>query len=176
MRPHSSDTNANTRSVSEAATYLSQPWPAPSPNRPPEAMHIMELISKLETLASRNDAGALRRQVVVSGRVKTMNESIYYNVDRIHEAIAHNLQITFRYFEWDFGGERRFRPGLYTASPYALIWDDQNYYLVAHSQRHGLTHYRVDKMSRITETGQPRFMASGMPRPLQILSVSVSIS
>ena len=118
----------------------------------------MELISKLETLASRNDAGALRRQVVVSGRVKTMNESIYYNVDRIHEAIAHNLQITFRYFEWDFGGERRFRPGLYTASPYALIWDDQNYYLVAHSQRHGLTHYRVDKMSRITETGQPRFM------------------
>jgi predicted DNA-binding transcriptional regulator YafY len=124
----------------------------------------MSLISKLETLASRYEAGALKRQVVVSGRVKTMNESIYYNVDRIHEAIANNLQITFRYFDWDFGGERKYRPGLYTASPYALIWDDQNYYLVAHSERHGLTHYRVDKMNRITQTKLPRLQDAAAKR------------
>jgi len=117
----------------------------------------MELIQKLETLASRNDAGALRRQVVVSGRVKTMNESIYYNVDRIHEAIAHNSQIDFQYFDWGIDGRRHYKLGIYTASPYALIWDDQNYYLIAHSQRHGMTHYRVDKMEQIVQNGEPRY-------------------
>ena len=112
----------------------------------------MELISKLEALASRHDAGSLRRQVTVSGRVKTMNESIYYNVDRIHDAIAHNSQITFRYFDWGVDRERHYRDRTYAASPYALCWDDQNYYLIAHSERHGITHYRVDKMTHITET------------------------
>lgn len=116
----------------------------------------MELISKLEALASRHDAGSLRRQVTVSGRVKTMNESIYYNVDRIHDAILNNSQIRFGYFDWDLGGARRARPGPYVASPYALCWDHENYYLIAHSARHGLTHYRVDKMTRIQETGTPR--------------------
>ncbi len=118
----------------------------------------LQLIEKLGTLASRYESGALRRQVVVSGRVKTMNESIYYNVDRLHEAIADNSQISFRYFDWDLRGERRYRPGRYTASPYALCWDDENYYLIAHSERHGLTHYRVDKMASITQTGQARVL------------------
>ena len=117
----------------------------------------VELISKLEKLASRYDAGSLRRQVTVSGRVKTMNESIYYNVDRIHDAIASDVQITFRYFDWGVDRERHYRDRLYTASPYALCWDDQNYYLIAHSERHGITHYRVDKMTHITETAKPRY-------------------
>lgn len=118
----------------------------------------MELISKLETLASVHEAGSLRRQVAVSGRVKTMNESIYYNVDRIHDAIAHNVQISFRYFDWGVDRERHYREGVYTASPYALCWDDQNYYLIAHSVRHGITHYRVDKMTHISETGKARLV------------------
>ena len=118
----------------------------------------LQLIEKLGALASRYESGALRRQVVVSGRVKTMNESIYYTVDRLHEAIACNSQISFRYFDWDLHGERRYRPGRYTASPYALCWEDENYYLIAHSARHGLTHYRVDKMSSITQTGQARVL------------------
>lgn len=87
----------------------------------------LQLITKLETLASSYEAKSLRRQVVVAGRVKTMNESIYYNVDRLHDAIAGNSQISFRYFDWDLHGERRYRPGKYTASPYALLWEDENY-------------------------------------------------
>ena len=118
----------------------------------------MQLISKLSALAGVHDAGKLKRQVVVSGRVKTMNESIFYNVDRLHEAIADNRQIEFRYFDWDLTGGKKFRPGIYTASPYALLWDDEYYYLIAHSQRHGLTHYRVDKMAQITETNEPRVL------------------
>ena len=120
----------------------------------------LQLIAKLETLASRYDAKSLRRQVVVSGRVKTMNESIYYNVDRLHEAIAQNSQISFRYFDWDLHGERRYRPGQTLASPYALCWQDENYYLIAHTARHGLTHYRVDKMTSIAQTGKPRVLGA----------------
>ena len=118
----------------------------------------MQLISKLSALAGVHDAGKLQRQVVVSGRVKTMNESIFYNVDRLHEAIGNNRQIEFRYFDWDLAGGKKFRPGTYTASPYALFWDDEYYYLIAHSERHGLTHYRVDKMAQISETEEPRYM------------------
>ena len=118
----------------------------------------LQLITKLETLASSYEAKSLRRQVVVAGRVKTMNESIYYNVDRLHDAIAGNSQISFRYFDWDLHGERRYRPGKYTASPYALLWEDENYYLIALSPRHGLTHYRVDKMTNITKTGETRIL------------------
>ena len=118
----------------------------------------MQLIAKLETLASGYAAGSLRRQVTVAGRVKTMNESVYYSVDLLHEAIQKNSRITFRYFDYDLNGSRRYRPGLYTASPYALCWQDENYYLIAHSERHGLTHYRVDKMASISMTGQPRYM------------------
>ena len=116
----------------------------------------MQLIEKLSTLAGRHDAGTLRRQVVVSGRIKNMNESIYYNVDAIHAAIAANSRITFRYFDWTVKAERQYRPGDYEASPYALVWADENYYMIAHSPRHGLTHYRVDKMSAIRQTGKPR--------------------
>ena len=118
----------------------------------------LELIGKLERLAGRHDAGSLQRNVVVSGRVKNMDECIYYNVDAIHDAIQSNAQITFRYFDWGTDRQRHFRESDYTASPYALIWNDENYYLVAHSQRHGLTHYRVDKMVNIRQLETPRYM------------------
>ena len=109
----------------------------------------LQLIEKLETLTNVWDAKRLRREVVVSGRVKTMNESVFYTVDAIHEAIAANCQITFRYFEWGVDKQRHFRDRTYVASPYLLCWDEQNYYLVAYSERHGITHYRVDKMADI---------------------------
>ena len=116
----------------------------------------LALIRKLETLASRHEAGTLRRQVVVTGRVKSMNESIYYNVDLLHQAIAENSQIRFRYFEWGVDKQRQYRGGPRTASPYTLVWDNENYYLVAHTEAHGLTHFRVDKMAEITLTGEKR--------------------
>ncbi len=116
----------------------------------------LQLIQKLETLTSRHQAVTLRRSMVVSGRVKSMNESVIYNVDDIHQAILANSQITFRYFEWDRNKQRVYRKGVRTASPYALCWDDSNYYLIAHTEEHGITHFRVDKMAQIRQTGTPR--------------------
>ena len=88
-----------------------------------------------------------------------MNESIYYNVDRIHTAIAENSIITFQYFQWnvDKSMELRHNGALYTVSPWALSWDDENYYLIAYDSTKGIIkHFRVDKMLHITQTGRPR--------------------
>ena len=115
-----------------------------------------ELIEKLCDQCSVHDARLVRRDVVVSGRVKSMNESIYYNVDTIQEAIAENRQITFRYFDWGLDGKRRYRDKDYVASPYGLCQDNENCYLLALSERHGITSYRVDRMSDITRLSSPR--------------------
>ena len=117
-----------------------------------------ELISKLEALTSVGEARQLQRQVYVLNRIKTMNESIYYNVDGIHTAIAHGNQIRFRYFDYDVHKEKVYRRGGgdYQVSPFALTWAEENYYLVAYSgEAKQLRHYRVDRMSDLRETEEP---------------------
>ena len=111
-----------------------------------------ELIEKLCSQCSVYDARLMRRDVLVSGRVKSMNETIYYNVDAIQDAIAENRQITFRYFDFALDGSRKYRDRDYQASPYGLCQDNENCYLLAHSPRHGVTSYRVDRMSDIQLT------------------------
>lgn len=117
------------------------------------------LIKKLEKLASTYEAKQLQRQVLISGRVKTMNESIYYNVDKIHTAINANSKIRFQYFQWNVDKEQELRHDgeWYHVSPWYLIWDDEYYYLVAYDDRSKiLKHYRLDKMLRISLTNKER--------------------
>ena len=130
------------------------------------------LISKLEAMASKYEARKLHRQVVISGRVKTMNESIYFNVDKLHEAIGTDSQIRFKYFQWNVKKEMELRKGgaWYQVSPWALMWDDENYYLVGYDgEEKKIKHYRVDKMLRISlliakREGREEFREFDMPR------------
>lgn len=118
-----------------------------------------ELIRKLEGLVSAHQARQLHRQVIIAGRVKTMNESIYYNIDKLHTAIGGDAQIRFQYAQWTVDKQMAPRRGgrWYRVSPWHLTWDDGNYYLVAFDDIEGkLKHYRVDKMQRITITDEPR--------------------
>lgn len=115
-----------------------------------------ELIEKLCAECSVYDAKLMRRDVLVSGRVKSMNETIYYNVDAIQDAIAQNRSICFQYFDWGIDGKRHYRDRDYEASPYGLCQDNENCYLLAFSARHGVTSYRVDRMAQITVTDNPR--------------------
>lgn len=111
------------------------------------------LIKKLERLVSKYDAQKLQRQVYVSGRIKTMNESIYYAVDTIHNAISENKQIRFQYFQWNVKKEMELRHdgAWYQISPWGLSWDDENYYLVGYdAEAQRIKHYRVDKMLHIS--------------------------
>lgn len=119
----------------------------------------MELIKKLEGFTSQHQARKLSRQVYVSNRVKTMNESIYYNVDFIHEAISSNSKISFQYFDWSVDKEKILRHDgkVYKVSPWALTRDDENYYLIAFdSEASIIKHYRVDKMVKINVLNSPR--------------------
>ncbi len=111
-----------------------------------------ELIKKLQQLTSRYRAQHLRRTVYVGNRVKTYNEKIYYTTDRIHEAIFNNLQISFKYSEYDMAKQKRLRHGgeVYTVSPYYLIWENECYYLVCYCTKHEkLSRYRVDRMEDV---------------------------
>lgn len=117
------------------------------------------LIKKLEQLVSKYEAMKLQRQVYVSGRIKTMNESIYYSVDAIHHAISENKKIRFQYFQWNVKKEMELRHNgaWYHISPWGLSWDDENYYLVGYDSDSGkIKHYRVDKMLRIQMTDEKR--------------------
>lgn len=118
-----------------------------------------ELIRKLEKLVSRYEAIGLQRQVYVSGRIKTMNESIYYAVDTIHNAISENRKIRFQYYQWNVKKEMVLRRdgAYYHISPWGLSWDDENYYLVGYDSDAGeIRHYRVDKMIHIRMSEEPR--------------------
>ncbi len=111
------------------------------------------LIKKLATLSSRNEAALLRRQLYISDRGKTDNESVFYNIDAIHEAIGQDREITFVYWQYDLNKKRvpRKNGARYRVSPYALVWDDEFYYLIAYDAEDArIKHYRVDKMTRIT--------------------------
>ncbi|MBQ9708532.1 MAG: WYL domain-containing protein [Firmicutes bacterium] len=118
-----------------------------------------ELIEKLEKLTSESQARELRRNVYVSGRIKTDNEQIFYNVDKIHEAIGKGVQIEFTYYEWDLNKELvpKKNRSKYVISPWFLTWDDENYYLIGYdSKADGVKHYRVDKMKAICLTKKER--------------------
>jgi predicted DNA-binding transcriptional regulator YafY len=117
------------------------------------------LIKKISALGSVHQAKQLNRQVFVDGLPKAMNESVFYNVDAIHAAINEGKKISFRYFDYDPGKRRAYRKSgaLYTQTPVALCWKDDSYYLIAYSAKHGgFAHYRVDRMSGVTATDEPR--------------------
>jgi predicted DNA-binding transcriptional regulator YafY len=123
-----------------------------------------ELIRKLESQASVHQARQLQRQVYVDRRVKSMNESVYYTIDKLHTAIANRKAVTFKYFEYNVKKEKVFRREgkRYTVSPLGLIWDNENYYLAGYDHRScEMRHYRVDKMAELAVTCLPLEGADG---------------
>lgn len=111
-----------------------------------------ELIKKLEKLASKHEANALQRQVTVHKRVKSMNESIYYSVDAIHEAIKNKKKVEFKYYSYDV--DKNFKPrrngATYSVVPFALSWADENYYLIGYYDRYDdISNFRVDRMDQV---------------------------
>ncbi len=122
------------------------------------------LISKLGSLTSRALSGQIRRQIFFNDRAKTGNENIYYNVDALHNAIAANRQVSFRYFSYGASKTpqgapvRVYRGDTRSVSPYGLAWDNENYYCLAYDERHPgkVSHFRVDKMEDVALSDSPR--------------------
>ncbi|MCH5251444.1 MAG: WYL domain-containing protein [Lachnospiraceae bacterium] len=110
------------------------------------------LIKKLEQFASRYEANALQRQVRVKNQIKSANMSTLYLIDGIHQAIHENHEISFVYCEWNLQKKLVLRRGgdRYIVSPWALLWEDENYYLVAFEpETQMIKYFRVDKMKQI---------------------------
>ena len=118
-----------------------------------------ELIGKLEEFCSEYEAVGLQRQVFVTGRIKTMNESIYKSVDAIYSGIGQNKDISFKYGNWNIRKEMELRHNgeFYKISPWALVWSNEFYYMIGFDPEAGIVkHYRVDKMSVISVTDVSR--------------------
>ena len=112
-----------------------------------------ELIGKITKLAGEHEAKHLKREVYVVNRVKSDNESIFYNVDDIYRAIEQNKQITFRYLDYTLKKDVHYRRNgkIYQVSPRALTWSEEKYYLIAYdAQAEAMKHYRVDKIKEIS--------------------------
>ena len=118
-----------------------------------------ELIKKLESLTSKHEARQLQRDVYIYNRTKAQNETIFYNVDYIHDAMSSNKQIQFQYSEWTVKKELKLKKdgAFYMVSPWALTWDDENYYLIAYDEKADMIkHYRVDKMQKMSLLDEER--------------------
>ena len=110
------------------------------------------LIKKLGHLTSTAQAEQLNRRIYMGGTPKPENESIYYNVDTIHNAVQKKQQITFQYFEYTPKKEKILKHDgyKYRFSPYAMIWNRDCYYAVGWSEKHGkIAQFRVDRMTAV---------------------------
>lgn len=113
------------------------------------------LVKKLTSLAGIYDRPSLNRQVFVSNKNAALESDLFHTVDRIHEATEGDLNLKFRYFGWTVRKEKVFRRNgdFYNVSPWSLVWDDNNYYLVGFDlETSEIRHFRVDKMTEIKVT------------------------
>lgn len=119
------------------------------------------IIKRLKRLAGKPQSRKFSGQIHIYDRIKNMNECILYNVDTLHNAIAENRKVTFRYFDYNIKREKVFRKNgeLYFANPLALHFDNENYYLISYNEKYGdYVHYRVDKMTDIEISTEKRMM------------------
>lgn len=117
-----------------------------------------ELVGKIAHLASNFRANELQRMVIVANRVKTENKKIYYNINKIHEAIKSEKKITFHYFYYDIHKKKVYKSAdrRYEMSPYHLAWDDENYYCIGYYEKYnGISNFRIDRMENIEVSDEP---------------------
>jgi len=118
-----------------------------------------ELISKLSGLASVHQAEQLERSVIITDRLKGMNEYIYYAIDAIHNAVLQKKKVSFKYFNHDLNKKKKYRNDgkPYVVSPYTMACSNNNYYLIAfHEKYNDLSQFRIDRMEKIELTDEPR--------------------
>ena len=121
------------------------------------------LIEKLSALVSVYQADRLNRQLYVEKQVKSVNEKVFYTVDLLQAAIQTKRQVTFQYFEYTAAKKKVLKHGgqVYVVSPYALLWNNDSYYMLGFSESHGkVVSFRVDRMSA------PKLIeATALPKP-----------
>jgi predicted DNA-binding transcriptional regulator YafY len=111
------------------------------------------LITKLSSLASVHQADRFNRQLYVDKQVKSVNEKVLYTVDLLHTAIHSGKKVSFQYFEYTATKKKVLKHGgqIYQFSPFALLWNNDSYYVLGFSESHGkVVKFRVDRMATPT--------------------------
>ena len=117
-----------------------------------------ELVEKLAQLGGNHRAELLQENLVCFNTRKHSNEQIFYNVDALERAIEQQRKVLFRYFSLNEKGERVYRRDghRYVVEPVALVFNEDNYYVMTYSSRHESTAtYRVDRMEAVTVIEEP---------------------
>ena len=111
-----------------------------------------ELIAKIQGLTSEYKAKQLKRDVFVNNRSKAMNESVYYNLNKVQEGIFEKRTISFQYYDYNLNKKKILRHDgeIYTVSPFVTVWEEDNYYLVCYCNKHEkICRYRIDRMANV---------------------------
>ena len=121
-----------------------------------------DIVRKLGKITSEYNRSKLDRQVYIEDMVKSSNSSVIYNIDAIYNAVSMNKKISFNYLKTtvDFDEKEKIHkdikrnaknePIVYVQSPYALLWKNENYYLLAYdSDIQGEKTFRVDRMLNV---------------------------
>lgn len=112
-----------------------------------------ELVEKLAQLGGSHRAELLKGNLVCFNTRKHSNEHIFYNVDALEQAIEGQKKVLFRYYTLNEKGEKVYRREghRYVVEPVALVFNEDNYYVLTYSSRHESTAtYRVDRMDAVT--------------------------
>lgn len=110
------------------------------------------IIEKLKNLTSKNLGKKLQNQIHLDGTIKSEDPYVKLYIDKIHTAISENKELNFKYGNYNVKKEFYLHHDgeLYSVKPYALVWNNDYYYLVAIDERKGcLVHYRVDRMRNV---------------------------
>lgn len=108
-----------------------------------------QLENKIISLAGVHQREQLKRHIIATGRAKADNESLYYIIDTITEAINQSRKIEFQYIEYNGRKEKVLRHNgeTYLLSPYVLYWNEDYYYVIGYSEkRQKITAFRVDRI------------------------------
>lgn len=117
-----------------------------------------ELIEKIADLGGGHRADILKGNMVCFNTRKHSNESIYYNVGFLEDAIQQQKKVIFYYFDLNEHGEKVYRREghHYVVEPIGLVFNEDNYYLMVYSSRHdGTANYRVDRMEKVEIIDEP---------------------
>ena len=117
-----------------------------------------ELIDKIAALGGGHRAAILKGNLVKFNTRKHRNETVYYTVGFIEDAIQKNKKIIFKYFDLDENGQKVYRRDghHYVVEPVALVFNEDNYYLIVYSEKHdGTANYRVDRIDSVEIIDDP---------------------
>ncbi|MDD4291920.1 MAG: WYL domain-containing protein [Clostridia bacterium] len=107
------------------------------------------LLDKIADLGGSHRAELLKSNIVKFNTVKSSNESIFYSINEITQAIEQGKKVSFKYFDYDENRNRVYRKDnkRYFVNPLATVFSEDNYYLIGYYGKHeGVVHFRIDRM------------------------------